>query len=66
MYFLRHIPNNLERKFLGEIWIGLETLHRLTSENSYGLKIVMTDFDNKKYFAFYNRFKVIIAYAIKL
>ena len=65
MYLLHHIPNNLDRKFLGEIWIGLETLHRLTSENSYGLKIVMTDFDKKKYFAFYNRFKVIIAYAIK-
>jgi len=45
-------------KHNGESWIGLEKLHRLTSEHSYGLKIIMTDFDKKKYVAFYNQFKV--------
>ena len=59
--------HNPERKlcFLGESWIGLERLHRLTSEHSYGLKIVMTDFDAKKYVAFYNQFKVILVEAVE-
>ena len=53
---------NPERKlcvFLGESWIGLERLHRLTSEHSYGLEIIMTDFHGKEYLAFYKCFKVI-------
>ena len=60
--------NNPDPKFhfLGESWIGLEKLHRLTSEHSYGLKIIMTDFDKKKYVAFYNQFKVSSADGIKL
>ena len=65
--YMGHILNNPDRKlcFSGESWIGLDTLHNLTSEHSYGLKIIMTDFDNSTYVAFYNRFKVGIAYALK-
>jgi len=42
----------------GESWIGLDKLHRLTSERSYSLKITMTDYDNKTFVAVYNNFKV--------
>ena len=44
--------------FSGESWIGLEKLHRLTSQRDYKLKIIMTDFDGKKYVAVYDQFKV--------
>ena len=46
--------NNL----LGESWLGLDNLHRLTSQQDYKLKITMTDFDGKKYVAIYDQFKV--------
>merc|ERR1719295_914056 len=42
----------------GESWLGLENLHRLTSQRDYKLKIIMTDFDGKKYVAVYDQFKV--------
>merc|ERR1719391_1774323 len=42
----------------GESWLGLENLHRLTSQQDYKLKIIMTDFDGKKYDAVYDQFKV--------
>jgi len=42
----------------GESWIGLDKLHRLTSERSYSLKITMTDYDKKTYIAVFNNFKV--------
>merc|ERR1719295_2195390 len=42
----------------GESWLGLDNLHRLTSQRDYKLKIIMTDFDGKKYVAVYDRFKV--------
>ena len=42
---------------LGESWLGLQRLHTLTSQHSYQLKITMTDFDGKKYFAVYDQFK---------
>merc|ERR1719391_1819848 len=42
----------------GESWLGLENLHRLTSQRDYKLKIIMTDFDGKKYDAVYDQFKV--------
>merc|ERR1712020_415928 len=35
----------------GESWLGLENLYRLTSQLDYKLKIIMTDFDGKKYYA---------------
>ena len=42
----------------GEIWIGLEKLHQLTSVRSFLLKITMTDYDGKEYVAVYEQFKV--------
>ena len=45
---------------LGEIWLGLETLHKLTSAGSYSLHILMKDFDQKTYVAVYDQFKVIM------
>ena len=42
----------------GEIWLGLDNLHRLTSQQDYKLKITMTDFDRKKYVAVYDQFEV--------
>merc|ERR1719320_722082 len=42
----------------GEIWIGLDELHRLTSQRSYSLKITMTDYDGTSYVAVYDQFKV--------
>jgi len=42
----------------GEVWIGLDKLHQLTSERSYSLKIIMTDYDGSKYQAVYEQFEV--------
>jgi len=42
----------------GESWLGLDNLHRLTSQQTYKMKIVLTDFDGKKYVAIYEQFKV--------
>merc|ERR1712012_1429212 len=42
----------------GEVWIGLDKLHQLTSERSYSLKIIMTDYDGKKCRAVYEQFEV--------
>ena len=42
----------------GESWLGLDKLHNLTSQQSYKLKIIMTDFDGKEYVAVYDQFKV--------
>ena len=44
---------------LGELWLGLENLHQLTSEASYSLRITMKDFDDKTYVAVYEKFQVI-------
>jgi len=43
---------------VGELWLGLEKLHQLTSEGSYSLNITMKDFDDKIYVAVYDQFKV--------
>ena len=43
---------------IGESWIGLDTLHQLTSQNLYQMKITMTDFDQKKYVAVYDQFNL--------
>ena len=43
----------------GESWLGLDKIHSLTSQGDYKLKIIMTDFDGKKYHAVYDEFKVI-------
>jgi len=42
----------------GEVWIGLDKLHQLTSAGSYSLEITMTDYDGKKYKAVYEQFEV--------
>ena len=44
--------------FPGELWIGLDKLHQLTSARSYSLKITMTDYDGKIYTALYEQFQV--------
>ena len=44
--------------FSGESWLGLENLHRLTSEKSYSLKVTMTDYDGARYTAVYDKFEV--------
>ena len=45
--------------YSGEIWIGLDVIHRITSERPYSLKITMTDYDGRSYVAVYDQFKVI-------
>ena len=45
--------------FPGEVWIGLDKLHQLTSERSFSLHINMTDYDGRSYVAVYDRFEVI-------
>ena len=45
--------------FPGEVWIGLDKLHQLTSARSYSLEITMTDYDGKKYRAVYEQFEEI-------
>jgi len=42
----------------GESWLGLESLHKLTIQQSYKLKITLTDFDGREYVALYDQFKV--------
>ena len=42
----------------GESWLGLDNLHRLTSQRSYKLKITMTDFDQREYVAVFDHFEV--------
>ena len=42
----------------GELWLGLEKVHQLTSKGSYSLNITMTDFDNQTYVAVYEQFQV--------
>jgi len=58
-YFDRNFTNYKEGfQSNGEIWLGLETLHKLTSAGSYGLHIRMKDFDQKTYVAVYDQFEV--------
>ena len=42
----------------GESWLGLETLHQLTSEGNYSLHITLKDFDDKTYVAVYDQIQV--------
>ena len=43
---------------LGESWIGLDNLHKLTRQRSYSLRITMTDFEGGRYVAVYDQFQV--------
>merc|ERR1712126_272106 len=42
----------------GELWLGLEKLHQLTSEGNYGLHITLKDWDDKTYVAIYDKIEV--------
>ena len=48
----------------GELWLGLEKIHQLTSKGIYSLRITMKDFDQKTYVAVYDQFEVIMAWAM--
>jgi len=42
----------------GELWLGLEKLHEVTSQGSYSLHITLKDWDYKTYVAVYDQFEV--------
>ena len=42
----------------GEVWLGLEKLHQLTSARDYKLQVKMKDWDDRTYTAVYNHFEV--------
>jgi len=42
----------------GELWLGLDELHKLTTGGSYGLRVMMKDWDDKEYTAVYSNFQV--------
>ena len=44
--------------FPGESWLGLETIHQITSVRNYSLHITLKDFDNQTYVAVYDQFEV--------
>ena len=43
---------------LGEYWLGLDTIHAMTSQEVYELRIDMVDFDGNAYYAAYDSFRV--------
>ncbi|KAM4715123.1 LOW QUALITY PROTEIN: angiopoietin-related protein 2-like [Anableps anableps] len=42
----------------GEYWLGLETMHLLTQDINYELRVDMEDFEGQKVFAHYSAFSV--------
>lgn len=42
----------------GEVWLGLAELHKVTSNGSWGLLVKLTDWNDKIYWAYYDRFQV--------
>ena len=42
----------------GEVWLGLEKLHQLTSARDYQLQVNMRDWDGRLYVAVYDQFEV--------
>ena len=42
----------------GELWLGLDKIHRLTSENNKMLRVDLEDFEGNTRFAEYNMFSV--------
>ena len=42
----------------GEVWLGLEKLHQLTSARDYKLEVKMKDWDDRTYIAVYYQFEV--------
>ncbi|XP_031567699.1 microfibril-associated glycoprotein 4-like [Actinia tenebrosa] len=43
---------------LGEYWLGLDNIHRMTSQRSYRLRVDMEDFEGNTRYAEYGLFKV--------
>ena len=43
---------------LGEFWLGLQQIHRITTSQRYKLRIDLEDFEGNKRFAEYSSFKV--------
>ena len=42
----------------GEFWLGLETLHRITSEKNYMLRVELENFKGERRYAEYERFTI--------
>ena len=42
----------------GEVWLGLEKLHQLTSARDYQLIVRLRDWDGRLYIAVYDQFEV--------
>ena len=42
----------------GEFWLGLDKIHRLTSDNNSKLRMDLEDFDGNTAYAEYNKFRV--------
>ena len=42
----------------GEFWLGLETMHNLTSRGSWQLRVELGYWDNSSYFALYDSFRI--------
>ena len=42
----------------GEVWLGLDKIHRLTSNGYYKLRVDLEDFSANTYYAEYDFFKV--------
>ena len=42
----------------GEFWLGLENIYRLTSNESYKLRVDLEDFAGNTYYAKYDLFKI--------
>ena len=42
----------------GEMWLGLEEIHQLSTTYTVGLRVEMSDFDDVKYWTEYSRFTV--------
>lgn len=45
-------------KLAGEFWLGLDTIHELTKDGEYELRVDMEDFDNDTRYAYYSNFVV--------
>ena len=43
---------------IGEFWLGLDKIHRLTSSGKYKIRVDLEDFAGKTYYAEYDLFKV--------
>ena len=58
--------NYLKLFVSGEIWLGLDTVHKITSGGSYSLHILLKDFDQKSYVAVFDQFEVMMMVAVSV